>query len=227
MAKGRQTRGKCTFCEREMTGVGFARHLAACPGRQEAIEAASQKPRKEQMLYHLQVRDAWQGLYWLHLEMNGSATLARLDGYLRVIWLECCGHMSQFSVGGWSGATISTRRRAEQVFEVGMALTHIYDFGTSSETLVKVVGMREGKPLTSHPIALMARNDPPEFRCMECEKPASWLCIECVYEYEKAGMLCEEHVVDHPHEDYGDPLPVVNSPRLGMCGYDGPAEPPY
>jgi hypothetical protein len=22
-------------------------------------------------------------------------------------------------------------------------------------------------------------------------------------------------------------LPVVNSPRLGMCGYTGPAEPPY
>ncbi|HEX7243833.1 MAG TPA: hypothetical protein VF263_26335, partial [Longimicrobiaceae bacterium] len=50
-------------------------------------------------LVHLQVEDAWTGQYWLHLEMNGSAALDDLDDYLRVIWLECCGHMSRFSVG--------------------------------------------------------------------------------------------------------------------------------
>ena len=29
--------------------------------------------------------------------------------------------------------------------------------------------------------------------------------------------------VHHPHDQYGEPIPLVNSPRLGMCGYDGPA----
>jgi hypothetical protein len=106
-------------------------------------------------------------------------------------------------------------------------LTHIYDFGTSSETLIKVVGVRDGKPTTAHPVALMARNAPPDVRCMECEQPASWLCIECVYEEDRLGLLCEQHAKKHPHEDYGEPVPVVNSPRLGMCGYTGPAEPPY
>jgi len=35
--------------------------------------------------------------------MRGSATLAKLDDYLRAIWLECCGHLSKFTIGGWGG----------------------------------------------------------------------------------------------------------------------------
>jgi hypothetical protein len=39
--------------------------------------------------------------------------------------------------------------------------------------------------------------------------------------------LCDEHAEDHPHDNYGEPIPLCNSPRMGQCGYDGPAEPPY
>lgn len=48
-----------------------------------------------------------------------------------------------------------------------------------------------------------------------------------VYEHELSGFLCDHHAQDHPHDNYGDPMPLVNSPRVGMCGYEGPAEPPY
>ena len=112
---------------------------------------------------------------------------------------------------------------AKQVFAEGMELTHIYDFGTSSETLIRVVGEREGKPLTNHPITLMARNDVPEVSCMECEQTAAWFCLECVHEDDNPGFLCDQHAKVHPHIDCGEPTPLVNSPRLGMCGYDGPA----
>ena len=159
--------------------------------------------------------------------MHGSATLTNLDRYLRAIWLECCGHLSQFSIGGWSGAKISKGKQAQQVFRPGIELTHIYDFGTSSETLIKAVDVRKGKPLTAHPIYLMARNGPPETYCIECGEPALWLCLECLYEWNESGTLCDQHAQDHPHDDYGTPMPLVNSPRVGMCGYTGPAEPPY
>jgi len=178
-------------------------------------------------MFHLQVQDAWGGNYWLHLEMKGSATLADLDHYLREIWLECCGHMSQFSIGGWRGEEIPQGTRAERVFQPGIELTHIYDFGTSSTTLIQVVGRRSGKPLTSHPIALMARNDPPKITCIECDQPASWLCRECMYELDEPGTLCDEHAEEHPCDEYDGLVPLVNSPRTGMCGYMGPAEPPY
>ena len=119
------------------------------------------------------------------------------------------------------------RRRAGDVFAPGLALTHIYDFGTSSETTVMVTGRREGHPTTPRPIALMARNLRPEAHCMTCAEPASWLCLECVHEFEETGALCDAHADGHPHDDYGEFIPLVNSPRVGMCGYTGPADPPY
>ncbi|MDY0042797.1 MAG: hypothetical protein RBS57_21000 [Desulforhabdus sp.] len=228
MVRKKQTQGTCVFCDREMTRSGLAKHLKSCPQRQEAIGAADQGAGSRQPIYHLQIEDAWDGQYWLHLEMKGGSTLKELDRYLRAIWLECCGHMSEFLVGsGWGGRKVAASRRAEQTFEPGLVLTHIYDFGTSSETLIKVVDVRQGKPLSRHPVFLMARNKPLEAKCTECGKPAAWLCLECVYDHDELGTLCDRHAKDHPHDEYGEPVPLVNSPRIGMCGYVGPADPPY
>jgi hypothetical protein len=227
MARRQQSRGTCIFCGREMTKGGLSRHFQSCAARQEAIDTAAQKSGAAETLYHLLVQDAWGGNYWLHLEMKGSAKLQDLDRYLRAIWLECCGHLSRFSVGGWRGDEIAKARRIDRAFESGPELTHIYDFGTSSETLIKAVGTRQGMPLSKHPIYLMARNEAPAMQCMECNQPATWLCLECVYEFERSGQLCDAHAEAHPHDAYGEPMPLVNSPRVGMCGYSGPAEPPY
>ncbi len=225
MTRSKQSRGDCVFCGREMTKGGLSRHLKTCPQRQEAISKA--QAGKKQRLYHLQIQDAWSSAFWLHVEMNGNAALSDLDYYLREIWLECCGHFSQFSVGGWSGDEIPMSRKIDHLFEPGVELTHIYDFGTSSETLVKAVDVREGRPLTRYPVYLMARNKMPEAACAECGKPAGWLCVECLIEEGEWTTLCEKHAEEHPHDDYGEPIPLVNSPRLGMCGYEGPADPPY
>lgn len=205
----------------------MTKHLSACPQRRAIIERADGKKGASETLFHLRAQAAYQSGFWLDLEMRGNAKLADLDHYLRAIWLECCDHMSQFSMGKGSGEEISQDRKAKVVFTPDVQLTHIYDFGTSSETLIKVVGMREGKPTTAHPIALMARNLMPEAKCIKCEKPAAWLCTECLIEDDVWGTLCDKHAKTHPHGNYGEPIPLVNSPRLGMCGYDGPAEPPF
>jgi hypothetical protein len=206
----------------------MTRHLSVCPERRAAIAEADQGSAPVEQLYHLQVRDGRRADYWLHLEMDGSATLEELDYYLRRIWLECCGHPSHFSTGpGWGEWKIDESASATWAFEVGQQITHIYDYGTTSTTLIRVKDVRRGRPLTKHPIVLMARNTPPRILCMECDAPATWLCIECMFGEDKSGFLCDQHAAVHPHEDYGDPVPVVNSPRVGMCAYCGPAEPPY
>lgn len=115
----------------------------------------------------------------------------------------------------------------DQVFDDDTELTHIYDFGTESRTLIRMMDVREGPPTTEHPIELMARNNKPEAVCMECDREAAWLCIECMYDEDASGTLCDEHVDEHPHDAYGAPMPILNSPCTGMCGYTGPAEPPY
>ncbi len=203
------------------------KHLQTCRRRAEVVAEYDGKRGRAGRLTHLRVSD-WSGDFWLDLEMKGSATLQDLDQYLRAIWLECCGHLSMFTTGGWAEADqIPVRTRIDRAFQPGVEIVHIYDFGTSSEMLVKAVAIREGRPTTSRPIYLMARNDPPDLVCMKCDQPAAGICIECVYEHDSDGLLCPQHVETHPHSNYGDPMPVVNSPRMGMCGYGGPAEPPY
>jgi len=227
MPRGPQSKGKCAYCGQETTKSGMTKHLSACPQRRAIIEQAEGNKGASETLYHLRAQAAYQSEFWLDLEMRGSAKLADLDRYLRAIWLECCGHLSQFSLGNRRGEEISQDRKAKAVFDTAVQLTHLYDFGTTSETLIKVVGARHGKPTTKHPIALMARNLMPEAKCIECDKPAAWLCTECLIEENVWGTLCDKHAKTHPHDNYGEPIRLVNSPRLGLCGYDGPAQPPY
>jgi hypothetical protein len=220
-----------------MTRSGLARHLRNCSVRLEAQAEANRSRRQRQTLYHLQVQDAWGGNYWLHLEMRGNATLQDLDDYLRAIWLECCGHLSAFQIGNvrytqifYDGMSIGEERpmkvRVGGIFATGMEIPYEYDFGTTSHLLIKVIDERIGKPITSHPIVLMGRNkfDPPA--CMKCGEPATQLCTVCLYERADGRCdLCDRHAETHRHGDMI--LPLVNSPRAGMCGYVGPAEPPY
>ncbi len=222
----KQSKGNCAFCDKELSKGGMSKHLATCAARQSAIEKAVQKKGADETIYHLRIQDSYRPEFWLNLEMRGGKQLKDLDNYLRAIWLECCGHLSEFSLGGFQN-TVGMSRTVEKVFSSAEEVMHIYDFGTSSETLVKRVAVRQGKPLSSKPIFLMARNNPIAETCIECDKPATHLCMECMYEDETWGTLCAEHAESHPHNNYGEPVELMNSPRVGMCGYDGPAEPPY
>jgi hypothetical protein len=135
--------------------------------------------------------------------------------------------MSQFSTGGWQGQEIPMSHKIENAFTNSAELTHIYDFGTSSETMIKAVRTRTGNPLTNKPVYLMARNNMPQTECAVCSAEASLYCMDCLVEEDEWITLCEKHRDEHNHDEYGGPSLLINSPRLGMCGYDGPATPPY
>jgi len=229
MARKVQSRGICMACGEEFSKAGMTRHFDVCPERGSNLKALEAGEFPVETIWHLRVQDAYAKDFWLDLEMRGSATLEKLDQYLRAIWLECCGHLSEFTLGGWGGSKIGKARKADQIFEPKLVLRHLYDFGTTSETDIFVVDSRRGNFATKHPIQLLARNNQPERLCKECNKPASWLCMECLIEADEEGsfFLCNDHAGDHPHHQYGEPIALVNSPRLGMCGYEGPAEPPY
>jgi hypothetical protein len=227
MPRGTQSRGQCAFCGYITTKGSMLKHLTICPARNAQIASAEQTQRPPEKLYHLRAQDAYSSAFWLELEARGGTKLSDIDAYLRAIWLECCGHLSRFSVGGWGSDEIAKSRRVDAAFRGDVELTHIYDFGTSSETRIKVMGQRTGVVLNERPILLLARNVMPEAPCMTCGQPATHLCTECMIEDDTPGLLCAQHAATHPHKNYGEPVELVNSPRMGMCGYDGPAEPPY
>ena len=57
----------------------------------------------KQHIMHLGIRNKdygpGNGDYWLHLAVRTDTKLHTLDRTLRDLWLECCGHLSQFTVG--------------------------------------------------------------------------------------------------------------------------------
>jgi len=187
-------------------------------------------------LFHLRAEGHYAPDYWLHLEIPAADTLADLDDFLRAIWLECCGHLSAFIIDGVSyeldtgmvdamwkdffGPARPTRSmnvKLDRVLSVGKTFAHEYDFGTTTELKLKVMGEREGsRPREG--VRLLARNYAPAVSCVKCEKPARWLYVFGDYE-----PYCETHARRHREWEEGF-LPLVNSPRVGECGYDGPMD---
>ncbi len=228
-----ETYGTCAFCGKRVSGRGMTRHLKACKAWRDRVQ-----PDGKDKIFHLRVTNAYGGPWWLHLAVRGSTTLRTLDEYLRAIWLECCGHLSHFTINGVEYAAFparelyqrSQRVKVQDVLEEGMEFGHVYDYGSTTELTLKVVEVREGKWPFKHSIYLMARNEPPVFQCAECEAPATLICSTCIWEDPEEAFVCDEHAEEHmeewhPEEDYF--LPIVNSPRTGVCAYEGPDEPPY
>jgi hypothetical protein len=167
-------------------------------------------------------------MYWLHLEAPVDVTLDDLDSFLRDVWLECCGHLSAFTIGGvsysaspedlgWWREERSTNVKLGKVLHVGDEFLHEYDFGSTTYLKLKVVAEYEGPP-RGRDIEVMAQNAPPPIPCSACGQPATQVCSMCSWEAE--GWLCDACGKEHEcGEDMF--LPVVNSPRVGVCGYTG------
>jgi hypothetical protein len=113
-----------------------------------------------------------------------------------------------------------------EVLKPGMKFGHQYDFGSTTALALRVVGEYGGaaRGKKEEPVRVLARNDPPEIRCGKCGKPAELVCTECLCE--GRGWLCKSCAKKHEDECEGGEmmLPVVNSPRVGVCGYCGPED---
>jgi hypothetical protein len=221
------SKGICSYCAGSYAKSAITRHLQACQVRKEenaSLEKGSGRG-SAQIIFHLKVEGLYQPMYWLHIEIPARATLEDLDRFLRAVWLECCGHLSSFEIAGESFISEkiepddrSMKVSLEKVMAPGMKFEYIYDFGTSTELLITVISVRKGFAHDKDAVRIMARNEPPEIKCDVCGKPAIGVC--CVCSDENAGRVCE--VCGKSHECGEDMLlPVVNSPRVGMCDYTG------
>ena len=217
MARPKST-GNCNLCGRSFSKSGISRHLQSCREKERANQDCI-RPRGDisERGFHIAVEGLDSPEYWLHLDVSADAPLAVLDRYLREIWLECCGHLSAFYIGGRKRSTRS-RDKLGRVLTPGMQFAHEYDFGDTTELALRVVW--EGDvTVDKSGIRLLARNDPPALACNDCGSAAAGICTECVWEGE--GLLCNGCVARHTC-DNEMLLPVVNSPRVGQCGYTGP-----
>lgn len=96
--------GACRFCGGDFAKNKMTQHLKACKTR---FAGSAEQEVRTQRLLHLFVEGTYRPSYWMHIELPASTTLADLDDFLRDTWLECCGHLSEFTIKNVSYASSS------------------------------------------------------------------------------------------------------------------------
>jgi hypothetical protein len=193
-------KGNCGYCRQRFAGSRIKQHLQECSKRSEGDSG-------EVLLLR-----AWAGPYWVYFEVNADSTLRDVDGFLRELWLECCDHLSAFTIDEehYNSDEAPMDTKVGDVVQLGAKFLHEYDFGSTTRLQMECIEKRQG---SAESISVVARNDPPKVKC-GCKKAAEDFCTEC--ETLLCGSCGEKHKC-------GDEMlsPVVNSPRAGVCGYDG------
>jgi hypothetical protein len=184
-------------------------HVEACAAAHDAIGQL-------QPLVVLRFAAAGAPRYWLIIEAKADAQLADVDELLRQLWLECCGHMSAFRVGRRELAM--TTSTAIAFARPGSKVDYEYDFGSTTALTGELVGKRHGS-IGRASVRLLARNEPILWPCGDCSAPATLVCPFCIDSDD--ALFCDAHAEEHEHAAEDVYLPVVNSPRMGVCGYTG------
>lgn len=223
--------GKCYYCNRELDKRGIKRHLNSCKARKERIEVLPCKNNKKDNYYMIEISDKYRKQdYWMYIACHKESKLSDIDDFLRRVWLECCGHLSKFTIDGVVYDCImdedfkpndfyvgseeqSTNIKLKQILDVGTNFSYAYDFGDTTALEGKVVDSfiyyTEDKN-----IEIMARHDNPRYECFNCENDAQYFSYE-------TGPICIECADD---AEWLNELGDLSSPRCGICGYDGTRE---
>lgn len=210
-----KSEGECGFCKKVFSGTAMGRHLQSCKEKAKARISGGGKSF---------LIKAAAGPFWVYFEADASSTLGTVDSFLRDLWLECCGHLSAFHIGGVTYASEPQQEYDDKSMDVkldavlmpGQGFSHEYDFGTTTNLNLKCLSDMQGK--TKGGIRVIARNKLPEINCGICNKPAKEICSQCAEK--KEPFLCAACAKKH---ECGEEmlLPVVNLPRMGTCGYCG------
>jgi hypothetical protein len=246
-----KSEGKCFFCGKTFSKAGINRHLGThlqkkvienTKGHSRSfLVKIESDPRWEGNLYFLSLWidaeatmadiDHFLRAIWLecchHMSDFRNPQRKRQRGgtwdYFKAMELLGKGKIKQYEemMEDMSGE-LPKNRKVNKVFHKDLKLKYRYDFGSSTELILTVVAEYSVK--ADHEIVLLSRNEPLEWLCKTCGKePATQICI--AHGWDTDSMFCDKCGEKHAKtcssfEEYSA-LPVVNSPRMGVCAYSG------
>ncbi len=207
------TNGICTYCNEEISknSRSFLSHMSVCQNKHPIKKSVG----VDYVLMLIQGKYSQE--YWLVIKAKPDIPMKKIDKFIRDVWVECCGHLSQFSD---KHSKIPMTRSLTQVYSEGHKIDYVYDFGSSTEITLSMI--QTIQDIDDKEIAILIRNKEPELQCSSCDKKAIAICPYCIDEGE--GFLCESCIIEHKCvQEEGEDLlsPLVNSPRAGVCGYIG------
>ncbi|MEG0307186.1 MAG: SEC-C metal-binding domain-containing protein [Clostridium sp.] len=224
-------KGKCYYCNKELGKSGVTRHIKSCNEANEYINGNENEKTDTKDKFLIEINFKYDpSEYWLYINVDENSTLKALDQFLRDIWLECCGHLSRFTINGEFFEVRKTNNddsnnvknmnvELKEVVEVGSKFKYEYDFGSTTELSIKVLD-KFTCDNSIKPIEIMARNNEPIFQCGRCGEIATYfnhredllLCNSCrKNKYKNTDEMIEK-------------MEFTNSPRAGMCAYYGSQE---
>jgi hypothetical protein len=239
MQKKSTSEGECLYCKKKVGKTSMTKHLVT---ELKSKETSGKAKLGKSFLVKVEPNKKYYGAngFFLYLWMDGNDTMSDIDYFLRNIWLECCGHMSAFrnpkkkrGGGMWDmfeamelmengemeeeAGEISNRKLKDALYK-NLVLGYEYDFGSSTYLTLTVA--EEFSVAAVAKEMLLSRNEPLEILCSECGKePAVKICIA------DGGGFCPKCAKKHAKEceDFAEyaAMPVVNSPRMGVCAYTG------
>lgn len=155
-----KTTGKCTQCGKAFHAAEAGTHLLSC---RFPIENPSQSQTKD---FLLRVSSNLEpGVYWMFVTISKEAPLSILDEFLRKIWLECCHHLSKFTIGSHYYMSYSEYEDESQsmdtsigkVLSIGSKCDYIYDMGSPTDLEIKVIAEI---PSMQKKVTVLLQNDP-------------------------------------------------------------------
>jgi len=244
-----KSEGKCLFCGKTFAKAGINRHLATHleekteqgkTGKSFFVKVETSK-KWGSTPYFLSLwmdgeakmddfdtflRDIW-------LECCGHMSAFR-NPKMRRNWhgmfdaMDAYEYLEQGNVAEYerimeeTSGEVPMSRKTKAVLHKGLVLEYEYDFGSSTKLTITVIDEYPIKADTK--IVLLSRNEPLQIMCSTCGKaPATQICTVCMYEED--AEFCDKCAKKHAKqcEDFNDyaSMPVVNSPRMGVCGYTG------
>ena len=160
--------GVCQACGARKGKAAMVAHVQDCmPGH---VGAGSSRVPEPLLLLRAEAR----GLptFWLDVAVKREGKLKDVDRFLRRIWLECCGHMSEFSTGTHHKVSMNTK--VSEALGPGDRLGYVYDFGSvpSSWSACWVASALHPRTPSDSPLAMSRRRGPvmragkPRQRCV-------------------------------------------------------------
>lgn len=242
------SRGSCLYCQETLDQKELKAHLN---NHVKSFKENIASIDKQSFLIKV------TGMYkddphFLYLLLNGDTDFNTLDYFLRGIWLECCGHMSSFTLdkkdipkvnlekyldppddedededdndfwgsSDFSPGEIPFNVPVKEVLAKGRKISHTYDYGSTTTLYIFTEYVYNFEQ--NEPILLLSRNLDLEHKCDVCNEPAFLICN--FHNFEEDDMFCINCAKIHKKEcsDFEEiEMPIVNSPRMGVCAYTG------
>lgn len=179
-------KGKCYYCDKELTERTIKRHMKSCAVMKKRINEELQENKKTRSQYIISIKPKrGKSEFCIYISIDEALGLVHIDKLIRDVWMENDGQLSGFKINRKFYENKKMNIKLNEILEIGKKFEYEYDFKNTINLTLEVVDKIEVSKEFSQ-IEIIARNDEIKHICNKCEAEAKY------FSYEKEEWLCEK-----------------------------------